>query len=127
MCGRREFFAGWESCQDSRSGGGVEQDVPVLQVLGIRAVLQVLLKRVAALVATDGRDGRLVDGGSILSFGGHCCGCSCKSLLWWFEGEEVVVVVRNAEKAGAQVSKGGTCRLQRGGDGAEFVVGFRGP
>jgi hypothetical protein len=44
-----------------RRSSSVEQDVSVLEVLGLRAVLQVLLEAVAALVAADRRDGRLVD------------------------------------------------------------------
>jgi hypothetical protein len=35
--------------------------VAVLEVLGFRAVLEVLLQAVATLVAADGRDWRLVD------------------------------------------------------------------
>jgi hypothetical protein len=55
---------GWRRRGDSydvRRGGGVEQDVAVLEILGVGTVLQVLLQAVAALVAADGRDGRLVD------------------------------------------------------------------
>lgn len=44
-----------------RRSGGVEQDVSVLEILCFRTVLQVLLQAVPALVAADGRDGRLVD------------------------------------------------------------------
>lgn len=40
----------------------VEQDVSVLQVLGIWAVLEVFLQAVAAFQASGWRDGRLVDG-----------------------------------------------------------------
>jgi hypothetical protein len=53
-----------------RRSSSVKQDMSVLEVLGLWAVLQVLLEAVAALVAADRRDGRLIDdvfGG----FGGH--------------------------------------------------------
>lgn len=43
----------------SRCSIGVEEDVAVLQVLGIGTSLEMLLKGVAAL---DGRDGSTVDG-----------------------------------------------------------------
>jgi hypothetical protein len=53
-----------------RRSSSVEQDVSVLEVLGLRAVLQVLLEAVAALVAADRRDGRLVDN-VFRGLGGH--------------------------------------------------------
>lgn len=43
---------------DSRSSIGIEQDVPVLQILSIWSQLEVFLERVAAL---ERRDGILVD------------------------------------------------------------------
>ena len=46
-----------------RSGVCVEQDVSVLEILHVRAVLEVLLQAVAALQAAGGGDGRLVDVG----------------------------------------------------------------
>lgn len=48
-----------------RSCSSVEQNVPVLQVLGFRAVLQVLLQAVAPLIASNGRDGGSVDDVSV--------------------------------------------------------------
>lgn len=51
---------------DIRSCGGVEQNVPVLQVLSFWAVLQVLLQAAAPLIAADRRDGGSVDGVSVL-------------------------------------------------------------
>lgn len=52
---------GEERTEDVRGCGGVEQDVSVLEVLSFRTVLQVLLQAVAALVAADWGNGRLVD------------------------------------------------------------------
>jgi hypothetical protein len=55
-----------------RSCGGIEQNVSVLEVLGFRAVLEVLLQAVAALVAADGRDWCLVDDyGRVVVFRSH--------------------------------------------------------
>ena len=45
--------------------------MPVLEVLGFGPVLQVLFQAVAALVAADGRDGRVVDGDSVGVFRCH--------------------------------------------------------
>ena len=56
--------------RNTRCSSRIEQNVPVLEVLRFRAVLQVLLQAVPALVAADGRDGRVVDG----VFGGWCGG-----------------------------------------------------
>ena len=53
---------------DIRRSSSVKQDVSVLEVLSFRAMLQVLLQAVPALVAANGRDGRLVDN----VFGGFC-------------------------------------------------------
>lgn len=57
-----------------RSSSGVKKDVSVLQVLGLRAQLEMFLEGVAAL---DGRDGTLVDleigGGSFVEIVRHCC------------------------------------------------------
>jgi hypothetical protein len=52
---------GGEERHDVRRSSGVKQDVAILEILGVGTVLQVLLQAVAALVAADGRDGRLVD------------------------------------------------------------------
>jgi hypothetical protein len=54
--------------RDSRRSVGVEKDVAVLQVLSIGAMLQMLLKGVAAL---DWRNRRFIDHGSPLVFVGH--------------------------------------------------------
>lgn len=59
---------------------GVKEDVSVLQVLGVRAQLEVFLEGVAAL---NGRDGTLVDleirCGSLVEIVGHCCWLVCSS------------------------------------------------
>jgi hypothetical protein len=60
-----------ESEKDVRCCGSVEQDIAVLKVLSFRAVLEVLLKGVAALRSAPGwRDGCGVDNGGV--FGGVC-------------------------------------------------------
>jgi hypothetical protein len=51
-----------------RSSIGIEKDVAVLQILGFGAVLQMLLKGVAAL---DWRDGRFINSARLLVFVGH--------------------------------------------------------
>jgi hypothetical protein len=65
--------------QDIRRGRGIEQDVTVLEVLRVWTVLQVLFQAVAALLAADGRDGRLVDdNGAVLR--GFSCHDGCESV-----------------------------------------------
>lgn len=59
--------------QDVRSGGCVEENVSVLEVLGFRTVLEVLLETVAAVEGAHGRDGRLVDDVSSGGVRGHDC------------------------------------------------------
>lgn len=64
-----------------RSSVCVQQDVPVLEVLRLGPRLQMLLQAVAAIDAlADGRDGRLVDGGSFGSRHGGCVGETAKEL-----------------------------------------------
>lgn len=53
----------WEGI---RSCGGVEQDVPVLQILRLWTVLQVLLQTVAPFRGANRSNGRLVDKVSVL-------------------------------------------------------------
>jgi hypothetical protein len=86
-----------------RGCGRIKQNVPVLEVLGFRAVLQVLLQAVTALVAADGGDGRLVDD-SVSAFRCHDgsrsvmidsqvvweYGCSCSD-----QGYAFVVLMRS--------------------------------
>jgi hypothetical protein len=45
----------------------------VLEVLSFRAVLEVLFQAVAALVAADGGDGRLIDDNGVLVLSSHDC------------------------------------------------------
>jgi hypothetical protein len=59
-----ELSGAWKSTEvgwNVRSGCSVEQDMPVLEILRFRAVLQVLLQTAATLVAADWGDGRLVN------------------------------------------------------------------
>lgn len=49
-----------------RSSRRVQQNVPVLEVLGFRAVLQVLLEAVASVGGAYGRDWRLVNGSGVV-------------------------------------------------------------
>jgi hypothetical protein len=55
---------GQDRARDIRSSRGIQQDVAVLEVLRFGPVLKMLLQAVAALVATDWGDGRLVDNNS---------------------------------------------------------------
>lgn len=55
-----------ESGANVRCCCGIEENVSVLEVLGLRAVLQVLLERVAPVGRAHGRDGRLVDDDGVL-------------------------------------------------------------
>jgi hypothetical protein len=66
-CGVTRGMMEW-AC--ARCGGGVQQDVTVLQVLDIGTVLEVFLERVAAL---DRGDGALVhvDRCVLVGYGGH--------------------------------------------------------
>lgn len=79
-CGRAVSRVGAKQGQYSRSSMGVKEDVSVLQVLGVRAQLEVFLEGVAAL---NGRDGTLVDleirCGSLVEIVGHCCWLVCSS------------------------------------------------
>lgn len=63
---------------------GVEQDMAVLEVLLVRASLQVLLQAVATVGGGDGRDvhafGRGAEGGGAV---GHCCVGLFGWLSWW--------------------------------------------
>jgi hypothetical protein len=59
----------WSSDEKNniRCSSSIEQDVTVLKVLSFRAVLQMLLKRIAAFrSASGGRDGRGVNDGGCL-------------------------------------------------------------
>jgi hypothetical protein len=68
---------------DVRCSIGVEQDVPIAQLLRVRTVLQVLLQTVLPDVRglADGADGRLVDDGVAGLVCHGCFLCSCSSIL----------------------------------------------
>jgi hypothetical protein len=72
--GRQAGVLGDRVSKHVRRSSCVDQDVSVLEVLGLWAVLQVLFQAVAPLGAADGREGRDVDGGV---FGSHGARWEC--------------------------------------------------